>query len=110
MLNYPNAIRVGGTSYDFVLYPTPLEHPRDANTRLNGRTMHDELMMVVYDNPHSPARTEQIFLHEVLEGINNVYELELPHTTLATLAVAWHQALAEAKIDFGKSALNVTTH
>lgn len=38
----------------------------------------------------TPVQRDEVLLHEVLEAINAICELELPHPTLATLSAALH--------------------
>lgn len=36
---------------------------------------------------------EEVFIHEVIEAINSIYDLGVPHPVIQTLGIAIHQAL-----------------
>jgi hypothetical protein len=40
-----------------------------------------------------PSMMEEVFVHEVVEAINDIFELRLAHNKIQTLGVALHQAL-----------------
>lgn len=121
MMQYPSQLKVGGLSFEVMLTKEPFSHPRYPDVRLSGATLMDQRKIIVWDNPHSPHTTEETVLHEMIEGIVDVYDLHfvdpstgnkyaMPHTAIKTLGVALHQALAEGKFNFENSVLNDTTH
>ena len=110
MLNYPNKVRFGGVEFEVMLSDKPLTHPAYPGKLLNGACLTNEKLLLLHVNESCPTVTEETFIHEILEGVKDTYDLDMSHQTLKTIGVAFHQALAEAKIDFGQSALNTTVH
>lgn len=110
MIKIPNKARFGGIEYTVVLSDDPIRHPDDASVRLNGACLPSQKYILLYNNPYCQTSVEETLIHEALEGMVDTYDMNLDHQTIKTIGVAMHQFLADAKIDFGQSALNTTTH
>jgi hypothetical protein len=104
---YPNKVRFGGVEYRVVISQEEIPHPWKEGMLINAACLPDDRLILVHDHPSSPSSTEESLLHEILEGIIDTYDIQMEHQTIKTLGVALHQVLAEAKMDFSQSALNI---
>lgn len=52
----------------------------------------------VYHSDETPTLCGINFFHEVLEAINSVNDLKLPHQTITTLAACWYQAMSSGNL------------
>lgn len=52
----------------------------------------------VYHNDEAPTMCGINFFHEVLEAINSINDLKLPHQTITTLAACWYQAMSSGNL------------
>lgn len=46
------------------------------------------------------GKVEECFLHEIIEAINGLYELKLPHYKITLLSELLYQILKDNKLDF----------
>lgn len=54
------------------------------------------------DHPNMKQVCETSFVHETIEAINSICDLQLPHQTIATLASQLYQAYSTGKVDFSR--------
>ena len=112
MIAIPNKARFGGVEYAILLSNEPLYWESDGKKyAVNGACFPEKKTIIAYNNPDCPTGVEETLLHEVIEGILDTYDMDIPHQSIKTLGVALHQFLAESKIDWSASAVhNTTTH
>lgn len=54
---------------------------------------HSKRMEILLDPNQTQSQFESTFIHELIEAINHIYALEIPHPVIQTLGEALHQAL-----------------
>lgn len=89
MLRIPNKIQVFGQSIDIALTRTPEEIP--GKGVVLGRYTPKDQKIVLYDNPTKPDVAASNFIHETIEAIDCLGDLQMNHTQISTLSSALHQ-------------------
>lgn len=60
----------------------------------------DTFEIKIEDLPNAPdQRKEEAFLHETLEAINSIYELNLPHWKITLLSEVFYQIFKDNKLE-----------
>jgi hypothetical protein len=77
-MNIPNKIKIGGHSYIVELTTT------NNCDNCNGMTWL-KLQKILIDKDLPQDRIESVLIHEVIEVIDNDFELKLPHRTIQVL-------------------------
>jgi hypothetical protein len=54
--------------------------------------------IIKVDNSFGLTRTKEVLLHELLEAINDQFELNLPHSSIQTIAAGYQQLLSDNKV------------
>jgi hypothetical protein len=52
-------------------------------------------LSIILDPAGKQSHISAVFWHEVVEQINYLHELNLPHETITTLGECWYQVLAD---------------
>ncbi len=85
--NLPSSVSLGGHTIPIGRVDTV---PGDDDEHVFG--LYDEKTMSIQIRKDlSPSMAGEVFWHEVVEAINDMYELRLPHPKIQTLGVALHQ-------------------
>ena len=90
----PSTIKIGALIFD-VVKDKKLMAARDKFGEYNG--IEQEIRI---DSGVSVERQEMVLLHEIIEGINVLHELEMEHHQITTLAACLHEILKENKLWF----------
>lgn len=93
MIRIPNKIRVFGQSIDVSLTRTPEEIP--GKGVVLGRYTPKDQKIVLYDNPTKPDIAASNFIHETIEAIDCLGDLQMNHTQISTLSSALHQVFVD---------------
>lgn len=93
MIRIPNKIRVFGQSIDVSLTRTPEEIP--GKGVVLGRYTPKDQKIVLYDNPTKPDIAVSNFIHETIEAIDCLGDLQMNHTQISTLSSALHQVFGD---------------
>ncbi len=94
--NIPDSIRMNGQRVNIAFSPTLLTDRSECGV------YHDARMVINLAEELPPEKAEQIFLHEIVEAINESHELNLPHRTICTLSQSLYQVLADNCLRFGR--------
>jgi hypothetical protein len=54
--------------------------------------------IIKVDTGYGSTRTKEVLLHELLEAINDQFELNLPHSSIQTIAAGYNQLLSDNRI------------
>lgn len=87
-MKVPKSIRVAGFDYKIKVVDT------DGLSGDYGQCRHDEKEMVLDNIKHHDSLMSHL-LHEVIEAINNVYDLDLEHHKIELLETALFQVLKD---------------
>ena len=92
MLSIPREIQVFGQKIDIALTTIPEEIP--GKGIVLGRYTPSKQEIVLYNNPDKPEIATSNFIHETIEAIDCLGDLQLNHTQISTLSSAFHQVLS----------------
>ncbi len=85
----PAAISLGGHIIPIIRVD---EVPGEDDEHVFG--LYDEKTMTIQIRKDlTPTMAGEVFWHEIIEAINDMYELKLPHPKIQTLGVALHQVV-----------------
>lgn len=91
MIKIPNRIRVFGQDIDVQLTTTPEVIPNKGIVL--GRYTPSAQTIVLYNNLDKPSIAVSNFIHETIEAIDCLGDLQLNHTQISTLSSALHQVV-----------------
>lgn len=94
-MQIPEKIKIGGyiVSVEFVNnLMTDWQH--------NGE-YHPRIQTIKIDKDCSEQQKEETFLHELLEAITSIYDIQLEHRDLSLLAIVLHQVIKDNPGIFG---------
>ena len=89
MLNIPEKIQVFGQTIDVELTTTPQEIP--GKGIVLGSYTPSKAKIVLFHNPNKPEVAASNFIHETIEAIDCLGDLQMNHTQISTLSSALHQ-------------------
>lgn len=95
-MNIPEKVKIGGH-----IYAVDLVSPNEVEGN-NGVTWL-KLQKILIDKDVPKDRQDSVLIHEIIEVINNDYELELPHRTIQCLEEVLHQVIKDNPSVFGDS-------
>lgn len=61
---------------------------------------HPRIQEIHIDPDHTEQQEQETFLHEVVESINDIYDLKLEHHIISLLGTSLHQFLRDNDIHF----------
>lgn len=88
---YPSAMTLCGITYDVVLTDKFIESEANPEKKYHGVCLPRHKEIRLYNNPRAPGAVEETFFHELLEMLNFEFDLKLPHQTIKTLGMGYHQ-------------------
>lgn len=88
-MRIPETIKIGGLIYKCIEVEN-LSRDKNANGASCGNGLYIEI-----DKSLPEQLKESVLLHEILEQINYIYELELDHKTITTLEAALYQVFKD---------------
>ena len=101
-MKIPRSIKIGAHKVPVQKFQEKQEDPEAGTVRLGQFSSatggHN---IEIWDELQGSIRGE-VFLHEIVEGINDIYGLHLDHRVLTTLSAALYQVLSENKLRFYK--------
>jgi hypothetical protein len=84
-----NRVKIGGHHYR-IKYKKSLARNLDAA----GMSCANNLSILL-EKDGKKSHIDEVFWHEIVEQINFLYELNLPHNTITTLGCSLHQVLTD---------------
>jgi len=95
-MQIPDKLKIIGKTYDVQMDATVVT---DDGYACSGR--HRGALSIIQINPAYPQQTQDsTLLHEILEAINNNFEMGLEHKQITTLEEALYQILKDNKLHF----------
>lgn len=95
-MQIPTTIKIGGKDFKVEL--------KDNLRRENGQVSCGQCNaseQIITINPGFPQQTqESTLLHEILEAIDHMYELEMPHRVVCVLEETLYQVIRDNKLHF----------
>ncbi len=93
-MRVPEKIKIAG--YQVAVREVPnMAHDRDHVGEYFPRTQEIQIEVAATEQ-----QKEEVLLHEILEAIKTLFDLEIPHPALNTLGVVLHQVLKDNDLDF----------
>ena len=93
----PKTLKIGGLSFDVVVEPhRRRDHGVDSSASEN--CTYQKIWLD--SEPQKPDGMMDDLIHEVIEVINCLYDLDLSHQTITTLGEALHQVLRDNRLVF----------
>jgi hypothetical protein len=91
-IKIPKQVKVGGHTIDVIL-----EDDLELNHEAQGlwKNHHDK---IVLDSGLADAVMAETFFHELVEAINSIYDLKLPHVKISVLGAVIHQVLTDNEL------------
>ena len=102
MLRIPSNIHVFGQKIDVSLTDTPEEIP--GKGVILGRYTPKDQTIVLYNNPSKPEVAASNFIHETIEAIDCLGDLQMNHTQISTLSSALHQVFGDLLPSYAEAA------
>ncbi len=90
----PKKLKIAGHIYEIVVRD---REDKDGTTSL-GTTDNAKGKMWINRRGCKRSQMESTVVHEIVESINFLYELELPHTKISTLETAIYQVFSDNKM------------
>jgi len=93
MLKIPSKVNIAGFEIAVVLD----DHVGHDEGRFGSFSQCHERIKI--DSSSKPYRRSQTLLHELIEGVNNIFFLELEHRQIEQLSVGLAQALKDIEVE-----------
>jgi len=88
-MQIPKQIKIGG-------YIVSVEFVNNLMTdRQHTGEYHPRIQTIKIDKDCSEQEREEVFIHEVLEAIKAIYDIQLEHRDLSLLATVLHQVIVD---------------
>ena len=88
-MQIPKQIKIGG-------YIVSVEFVNNLMTdRQHNGEYHPRIQTIKIDKDCSEQEREEVFIHEVLEAIKAIYDIQLEHRDLSLLATVLHQVIVD---------------
>lgn len=86
-MNIPKEVKIGG-------YIVEVEFVNNLVTdRRNMGEYHPRTQTIKIDKGNSKQQGEETFIHELLEAITHIYEIDIEHKDLSNMATVLHQVI-----------------
>ena len=93
-MEFPESVKIGAHDWKVTINPNYYKDSGHTGTC----AMHAQ--HIIIDGAATDSYQEEVLLHEIIEAINYMYELELPHNKITTLGNTLYQVLKENDINF----------
>lgn len=101
-MKIPNRIKLYGQDIDINLTTTPEVIP--GKGRILGRYDPAVQEITLYNNTEKPCVAEANYIHEVIEAIDVLGDLQLNHTQISALASSLHQVFTTQEFEYEEAA------
>ena len=88
-MNIPNELKLGGYTIKV------MRKKSMATDRNNIGEYHPRIQTIYIDEDASEQQSEETFLHELLEAIISIYDIDINHKDLSNLSVILHQVIKD---------------
>jgi len=85
----PEEIKIGG----FLIGIELVEHL--VNERGNLGEYHPRTQTIKLDKDNTKQQNQETLIHEILEAVTSIYDIEMQHKDLSNMAVVLHQILLD---------------
>ena len=90
-IKIPKRLNIGGFDYEVIVRDN-----RVVQDGTSSRGSHSgKLQKIWIDTSPHRQQTESVLIHEILEAINDLYELELEHSRITVLGTTLYQVLKD---------------
>lgn len=90
----PDKIRIGGYDVEVKMVDNLV------NDRQHLGEYFPRTQEIHIDQAQTKQSMQETFIHEIIEAIKSIYDLEMEHSVLTLLSTCLHQVLRDNKIDF----------
>jgi len=97
-MKIPKTLKIGGKKIKMRVIK---KIDTDENENIIGLWDVEKYIITLQNNDTTPnGKLEECFLHEILEAINGLYELKLPHYKITLISELLYQIIKDNKLDF----------
>ena len=98
-MKYPEQMQIGGNTVTVEVLSQPIRQVAKNQFVIGEYHPLDRTMKCYHSEAHKDTCGES-FVHETVEAIDALYDLNLPHQTITTLATALYQAYTSGGVSF----------
>ena len=98
-MHYPDTVQVGAASVKVRVHNSFILGTHDGKHIVGKYDGKNRTIDIIDDGDHKEL-TGETFVHELVEAVNSIYQLELDHRVIATLGVGLYQALTSGQVSF----------
>ena len=98
-MRYPEQMQIGGNTIPVVVTDQPLRKV-DEHSYIIGQYHPLTREITIYHSDDMKKMCGENFVHETIEAVNGLYDLNLQHQTITTLATALYQAYSTGNVSF----------
>lgn len=98
-MKLPRSLKIGAHAVPVRPFNDEQQGPVEGSIKLGRFTSSKEYSIEIWDQMEKGLKGE-IFVHEILEGIDSIYGLDIDHRVLSTLSASLYQVLKENKLKF----------
>lgn len=100
-MRYPEQMQIGGNNIPVEVLAEPIRQV-GPHSYVIGEYHPLTRAMKIYHTDSNVKMCGENFVHETIEAINGLYDLNLPHQTITTLATALYQAYSSGNVSFAE--------
>jgi len=105
-MKYPSQMQIGGNTVPVTVLDAPIRQVSQTSYVI-GEYHPLTREMKIYHTDNNIQMCGENFVHETIEAINGLYDLNLAHQTITTLATALYQAYSSGNVSFVDSPAGV---
>ena len=98
-MQYPTEVKMGAHTIPVAIISEPIKKVGDKQWMIGSYHSIDRKITQFHSDDHVDMCGES-FLHETIEAANDIYDLQLNHTVITSLAAALYQAFNSGKVSF----------
>lgn len=98
-MRYPDKMQIGGNTIPVEVLDAPIRQVGPTSYVI-GEYHPLTRAIKIYHTEKNIKMSGENFVHETIEAVNGLYDLDLPHQTITTLATALYQAYSSGGVSF----------
>lgn len=98
-MQYPEQMQIGGNTIPVQVLSEPIRQV-SATAYVIGEYHPLTREIKIFHTDDNPKMCGENFVHETIEAVNGLYDLNLEHQTITTLATALYQAYSSGNVSF----------
>lgn len=98
-MRYPEQMQIGGNTIPVEVVSEPIRQV-GPQAYVIGEYHPLSRKIKIYHTEKNIKMCGENFVHETIEAVNGLYDLNLPHQTITTLATALYQAYSTGNVSF----------